>query len=131
MATKPILVAILRRKTPFFGDETYSRRHFEAENPIFGRRGQFSSPFLVENLSIFATKPILIAILRRKTPFLATKPILVAILRRKTPFLATKPILVAILRRKTPFFGDETYSRHHFEEENPIFWRRAPISSPF
>jgi hypothetical protein len=45
--------------------------------------------------------------------------------------LATKPNLVTILSRKTPFFGDETYSLHHFEPENPIFWRRASISSPF
>ncbi|WP_161522439.1 hypothetical protein [Caldibacillus thermoamylovorans] len=45
--------------------------------------------------------------------------------------MATKPILVAILRRKTPFFDDETRSRHHFELENPIFWRRASFLSPF
>ncbi|WP_346199985.1 hypothetical protein NSQ96_14275 [Caldifermentibacillus hisashii] len=45
--------------------------------------------------------------------------------------MATKPNLVTILRRKTPFFGDETYSRHHFEAENPIFWRRNLFSSPF
>ncbi|WP_346199986.1 hypothetical protein NSQ96_14280 [Caldifermentibacillus hisashii] len=45
MATKPILVAILRRKTPFFGDETYSRRHFVVGNSIFWRRDLFSSPF--------------------------------------------------------------------------------------
>ncbi|WP_368985568.1 hypothetical protein NST54_14720 [Caldifermentibacillus hisashii] len=45
MATKPILVAILRRKTPFFGDETYSRRHFELEKALFCRRDSFSSPF--------------------------------------------------------------------------------------
>ncbi|MCM3055600.1 MULTISPECIES: hypothetical protein [Bacillaceae] len=45
--------------------------------------------------------------------------------------MATKPILVAILRRKTPFFGDEPQSRHHYEVENTIFWRRASISSSF
>ncbi|MCM3055599.1 MULTISPECIES: hypothetical protein [Bacillaceae] len=97
MTTRPILVAILSQKTPFFGGETYSRRHFEAENPIFWRRNLFSSPFC----------------------------------GRKLYFLATRPILVAILRRKIPFFGDETYSRHHFELENPIFWRRNLFSSPF
>ncbi|MEN0666442.1 hypothetical protein NSS89_10055 [Caldifermentibacillus hisashii] len=45
MATRPILVTILSRKTPFFDDETYSRRHFEAENALFWRRDPFSSPF--------------------------------------------------------------------------------------
>ncbi|MEC5272714.1 hypothetical protein [Caldifermentibacillus hisashii] len=43
--------------------------------------------------------------------------------------MTTKPNLVTILSWKTPFFGDETYSRRHFEAENPIFWRRASISS--
>ncbi|MEN0650352.1 hypothetical protein NSQ82_15295 [Caldifermentibacillus hisashii] len=45
MATRPILVAILRRKTPFFDDEPQSRHHLEPENPIFWRRNLFSSPF--------------------------------------------------------------------------------------
>ncbi|MEK0287451.1 MULTISPECIES: hypothetical protein [Bacillaceae] len=44
--------------------------------------------------------------------------------------MTTSLNLVTILRRKTPFFGDETYSRHHFEPENTVFWRRASISSP-
>ncbi|WP_235370327.1 hypothetical protein, partial [Caldibacillus thermoamylovorans] len=77
-----------------------------------------------------------------KLPFLATKPFLVTILSRKTPFfwrrdsfsspfcggkcsiLATKPFLVTILSQKTPFFGDEALSRRHFEAGNLIFWRR-------
>ncbi|WP_346200560.1 hypothetical protein NSQ96_03575 [Caldifermentibacillus hisashii] len=45
MATKPDLVAILRRETPFFDDEPCSRHHFEARNPIFWRRNPISSPF--------------------------------------------------------------------------------------
>ncbi|WP_368996544.1 hypothetical protein [Caldifermentibacillus hisashii] len=45
--------------------------------------------------------------------------------------MPTRFVLVTILSRKTPFFGDETYSRRHFAAENPIFWRRASISSPF
>ncbi|WP_160289671.1 hypothetical protein [Caldibacillus thermoamylovorans] len=45
METKPILVAILSRKTPFLGDEAHSRRHFQPKNPIFWRRSPFSSPF--------------------------------------------------------------------------------------
>ncbi|MEK0292293.1 hypothetical protein P5F77_17820 [Caldifermentibacillus hisashii] len=36
MATSLNLVIILSRKTPFFGDETISRRHFEPRNPFFG-----------------------------------------------------------------------------------------------
>ncbi|WP_404996760.1 hypothetical protein [Caldifermentibacillus hisashii] len=45
MTTSPDLVTILRRETPFFGDETRSRRHFEARNAIFWRRNPISSPF--------------------------------------------------------------------------------------
>ncbi|WP_161792892.1 hypothetical protein [Caldibacillus thermoamylovorans] len=45
--------------------------------------------------------------------------------------MTTKPNLVTILSQKTPFFGDETKSRHHFEPENPVFWRRNLFSSPF
>ncbi|MEN0659719.1 hypothetical protein NST11_10090 [Caldifermentibacillus hisashii] len=43
--------------------------------------------------------------------------------------MATRPFLVTILSRKTSFFGDETYSRHHFESKNSLFWRRDPFSS--
>ncbi|WP_160289663.1 hypothetical protein [Caldibacillus thermoamylovorans] len=45
MATRPFLVVVLRRKTHFFGDEIFSRRRFEAENPPFWRRDHFSSSF--------------------------------------------------------------------------------------
>ncbi|WP_346206732.1 hypothetical protein NSS89_18630 [Caldifermentibacillus hisashii] len=45
MATKLFLVVILSWKTPLFGDETLSRRHFWAKNSIFWRRDSFSSPF--------------------------------------------------------------------------------------
>ncbi|MCM3055404.1 hypothetical protein [Caldibacillus thermoamylovorans] len=45
MATRPLLVTILNRKLLLFGDETYSRRHFEARNALFWRRDLFSSPF--------------------------------------------------------------------------------------
>ncbi|MCB5934655.1 hypothetical protein LJB62_06855 [Bacillus sp. DFI.2.34] len=45
MTTSLVLVTILRRKTPFFGDETKSRRHFEVENTIFWRRASISSSF--------------------------------------------------------------------------------------
>ncbi|MCB5934597.1 hypothetical protein LI012_17875 [Caldibacillus thermoamylovorans] len=62
--------------------------------------------------------------------------------------MATKPFLVVIFWPETSFFGDETFSRRHFEPRNslfgdetfsrqlfevgnPIFWRRNPFSSPF
>ncbi|MEN0650675.1 hypothetical protein NSQ82_16970 [Caldifermentibacillus hisashii] len=69
MATRPFLVAILSRKTLFFGDEAHSRRHFWVRNSFFGRRDLFSSPFSAEKPYFLATKPILVTILSRKTPF--------------------------------------------------------------
>ncbi|WP_346206986.1 hypothetical protein NSS89_04045 [Caldifermentibacillus hisashii] len=45
MTTRTFLVTILSRKTPFFDDETLSRRHFEPRNPIFWRRDLISSSF--------------------------------------------------------------------------------------
>ncbi|MEN0665386.1 hypothetical protein [Caldifermentibacillus hisashii] len=45
MATRLFLVVVLRRETPFFGDETLSRRRFWAGNFIFWRRDPFSSSF--------------------------------------------------------------------------------------
>ncbi|WP_368974649.1 hypothetical protein NST61_16780 [Caldifermentibacillus hisashii] len=44
--------------------------------------------------------------------------------------MATKPLLVVTFARKTPLFGDETFSRHHFEVKTAQFWRRDSISSP-
>ncbi|WP_404996465.1 hypothetical protein [Caldifermentibacillus hisashii] len=45
MATRPVLVGILRRKNLFFDDEIHSRRHFELKNSFFWRRDPFSSSF--------------------------------------------------------------------------------------
>ncbi|WP_270578348.1 hypothetical protein [Caldibacillus thermoamylovorans] len=45
MATKLVLVTILRRKMLVFGDEARSRHHFEVKNAQFWRRASFSSPF--------------------------------------------------------------------------------------
>ncbi|WP_368987141.1 hypothetical protein NST54_08955 [Caldifermentibacillus hisashii] len=45
--------------------------------------------------------------------------------------MATNPVLVAILKRKEHYFGDEPRSRRHFEKKKALFWRRAPITSPF
>ncbi|MEC5273185.1 hypothetical protein NST11_16445 [Caldifermentibacillus hisashii] len=38
MATRSLLVVTFGRETPFFGDETRSRRHFCAEISFFWRR---------------------------------------------------------------------------------------------
>ncbi|MCM3056366.1 hypothetical protein [Caldibacillus thermoamylovorans] len=35
LVTRPLLVVTFARKTQLFGDETTSRRHFCARNPIF------------------------------------------------------------------------------------------------
>ncbi|MCM3479319.1 hypothetical protein, partial [Caldibacillus thermoamylovorans] len=56
LATRLILVVIFARKTPFFGDETFSRRHFEPGNATFWRRDSFSSSFLREKLHFLATR---------------------------------------------------------------------------
>ncbi|MEC5273516.1 hypothetical protein NSS89_01840 [Caldifermentibacillus hisashii] len=61
MATRPVLVTILRKKTPNFDDETRSRHHFEVKKALFWRRGPFSSPFLVGKLHFLATRPVLVA----------------------------------------------------------------------
>ncbi|MCM3056491.1 hypothetical protein [Caldibacillus thermoamylovorans] len=45
LATRPLLVNFFGRKTPLFGDETLSRRHFWARNSTFWRRDLFSSTF--------------------------------------------------------------------------------------
>ncbi|MCB5936159.1 hypothetical protein LJB62_14760 [Bacillus sp. DFI.2.34] len=45
LATRPFLVVVFARETPFFGDETLSRHHFEAKIARFWRRDSFSSPF--------------------------------------------------------------------------------------
>ncbi|MEK0291625.1 hypothetical protein P5F77_14285 [Caldifermentibacillus hisashii] len=45
MATRLVLVTVLRRKRPIFDDETCSRRRFEVKNTLFWRRESNSSPF--------------------------------------------------------------------------------------
>ncbi|MCB5935220.1 hypothetical protein LI012_12425 [Caldibacillus thermoamylovorans] len=69
MATKPFLVVVLRCETPFFGDETLSRRRFWAGYSLFWRRNHFSSSFFRGKLFFLATRPFLVTILRRKTSF--------------------------------------------------------------
>ncbi|WP_368974951.1 hypothetical protein NST61_18525 [Caldifermentibacillus hisashii] len=45
--------------------------------------------------------------------------------------MATRANLVAVLSQETSIFDDESCSRHHFDAENDLFWRRGPFSSPF
>ncbi|WP_368974334.1 hypothetical protein NST61_14925 [Caldifermentibacillus hisashii] len=66
MATSLVLVAILSWKKRNFDDEPGSRRHFEAENPIFWRRASISSPFRVGKSAILTTKLVLVTILSRE-----------------------------------------------------------------
>ncbi|MCB7069620.1 hypothetical protein LIZ76_06510 [Caldibacillus sp. 210928-DFI.2.22] len=69
MATKYLLVVFLKRKTPFFGDETLSRRLFEPRNSLFWRRDPFSSSFLPGKPPFLATRPFLVVFFARETPF--------------------------------------------------------------
>ncbi|WP_161792941.1 hypothetical protein, partial [Caldibacillus thermoamylovorans] len=69
LATRLFLVVILSRETPFFGDETISRRRFEPRTPFFWRRDHFSSSFLGRKLLFLATSLNLVIIFDRKTPF--------------------------------------------------------------
>ncbi|MEN0660873.1 hypothetical protein NST11_16170 [Caldifermentibacillus hisashii] len=69
MATRSLLVVIFVRESPFFGDEITSRRHFEPRNATFRRRDHFSSSFLDGKLHFLATRPFLVVIFGRETPF--------------------------------------------------------------
>ncbi|WP_152618063.1 hypothetical protein [Caldibacillus thermoamylovorans] len=149
MATRLFLVTILRRETPFFGDEPRSRRHFEPRNPIFWRRALFSSSFWGGKLDFLATRLFLVAMLSREPPFFGDEPCSrrhfepgnSIFWRRalfsspfwgeKVVFLAARLVLVVVFRSESRVFGDETLSRRHFEPGTPIFWRRAAFSSPF
>ncbi|WP_161522462.1 hypothetical protein [Caldibacillus thermoamylovorans] len=74
MATRSILVVTFAQKTPLFGDETTSRRHFEPRNFIFWRRDHFSSSLLGGKLHFLATKPLLVVTFARKTPLFGDEP---------------------------------------------------------
>ncbi|MCM3055844.1 hypothetical protein [Caldibacillus thermoamylovorans] len=149
MATRPVLVVIFGQDTPFFGDETLSRRRFEAGNSFFWRRDPFSSSFLGRILHFLATRPFLVVTFGQETPFFGDETISrrhfwagnsffwrrnhfsSSFLGRILPLLATRPFLVVVFGQDTPFFGDETLSRRHFEAGNSLFWRRDPFSSSF
>ncbi|WP_346206594.1 hypothetical protein NSS89_16265 [Caldifermentibacillus hisashii] len=149
MATRPLLVVTFVRETPFFGDETLSRHHFEPGNATFWRRDSFSSSFLREKLHFLATRLFLVVIFVRETPFFGDETFSrrqiyaknstfwrrntfsSSFLYGKLHFLVTRLFLVVIFVRETPLFGDETTSRRHFCSGNSIFWRRDSFSSPF
>ncbi|MEN0664189.1 hypothetical protein [Caldifermentibacillus hisashii] len=149
LATRLILVVVFGRKTHFFGDETHSRRRFWTENPLFWRRDPFSSSLLDGKPAFLATRPFLVVAFGRKTPFfgddtLSRRRFCAEISTfwrrnsfsspfwdRKRYFLATTLILVAFFAPEPPLFGDETLSRRRFWTENPLFWRRHPLSSSF
>ncbi|WP_368985710.1 hypothetical protein NST54_16435 [Caldifermentibacillus hisashii] len=102
---KANIVAIFGRETPFFGDETTSRRHFEPGNATFWRRDLFSSSFLY-----------------RKVHFLATRLFLVVIFWPETPFFGDET-----LSRRHFEPGNATFwRRDHFSSSflvgNSIFW---------
>ncbi|MEN0664135.1 hypothetical protein [Caldifermentibacillus hisashii] len=69
LATRPFLVVIFGRETPFFGDEITSRRHFEPRNATFRRRDHFSSSFLDGKLHFLVTRPLLVVTFAREIPF--------------------------------------------------------------
>jgi len=147
LATKPLLVVVFAPKTPFFGDDTPSRRRFGAENSLFWRRHPLSSSFLCGNLHFLVTRPLLVVALRRKTHFFGDEitsrrhfwagnsifwrrnSFSSSFLGWKCYFLASKLLLIVFLGPETPLFGDETLSRRHFEAENTLFWRRDHFSS--
>ncbi|MCB5934794.1 hypothetical protein LJB62_07570 [Bacillus sp. DFI.2.34] len=86
MATRLVLVTVLRRKTPIFGDEPRSRHRFKAENTNFWRRDLFSSPFWGGKAPILTTRTNLVTILRRETSFFDDEP------RSRHRFEAEKPL---------------------------------------
>ncbi|MCB7070624.1 hypothetical protein LIZ76_11630 [Caldibacillus sp. 210928-DFI.2.22] len=69
MATRSLLVVTFGRETPFFGDETLSRHHFEPGNATFWRRDHFSSSLLREKLHFLVTRLFLVVIFMRETSF--------------------------------------------------------------
>ncbi|MEC5272030.1 hypothetical protein [Caldifermentibacillus hisashii] len=69
LATRSFLVVFFARETLFFGDETLSRRLFEPENPLFWRRGPFSSSSLHGKPYFLTTRPFLVVTFARETPF--------------------------------------------------------------
>ncbi|MEC5273184.1 hypothetical protein [Caldifermentibacillus hisashii] len=149
MATKLVLVVFFVRKSPLFGDETRSRRLFEAENSLFWRRDHFSSSLLGGKLHFLATILVLVVIFRLEMLFFGDETrsrrhfvaenflfwrrdhFSSSLLGGKLHFLATKLFLVVIFRLEMLFFGVETPSHRLFGAGNSTFWRRNSFSSSF
>ncbi|WP_368985713.1 hypothetical protein NST54_16450 [Caldifermentibacillus hisashii] len=149
MATRPFLVVIFGRETPFFGDETLSRRLFCTGKSIFWRRDHFSSSFFGRKLHFLVTRLFLVVILSREMPLFGDETFSrrhfctgnstfwrrnlfsSSFLYGKLHFLATRTLLVVTFARETSFFGDETLSRRLFCTGKSIFWRRDHFSSSF
>ncbi|MEL3958819.1 hypothetical protein NST17_16795 [Caldifermentibacillus hisashii] len=114
MATTPLLVVILWRKTLLFGDETLSRRRFCAGNFFFWRRDPFSSSFLRRKTSFFGDET------RSRRRFVPETPLFgddTLSRRRFVPETST-------FWRRDPFSSS-------FCAGNSTFWRRHPFSSSF
>ncbi|MED3644508.1 hypothetical protein P5F75_14130 [Caldifermentibacillus hisashii] len=142
-----VLVVVFAPKTPFFGDETLSRRRFCAENSLFWRRDSFSSSFWGRKRYFLATKLVLVVFFRLEMLFFGDEtrsrrrfcaenslfwrrhPFSSLFCAGNLYFLATKLVLVVFFVRKSPLFSDDTLSRRRFWTENPLFWRRHPFSS--
>ncbi|WP_152641349.1 MULTISPECIES: hypothetical protein [Bacillaceae] len=79
MATRSVLVTILRCEMLVFGDEICSRHHFSVRNALFWRRASFSSPFLSEKRFFWRRDLFSSPFLSEKRLFLATRLVFVTI----------------------------------------------------
>ncbi|WP_235370400.1 hypothetical protein, partial [Caldibacillus thermoamylovorans] len=104
MATKPLLVVVFAPKTPFFGDETLSRRLFCAENSLFWRRHPFSSSLLGGKLLFLATKLVLVVFFRLEMLFFGDET------RSRRRFCAE----ISTFWRRDPFSSSFLCRKLHF-----------------
>ncbi|MEN0658122.1 hypothetical protein NST11_01645 [Caldifermentibacillus hisashii] len=145
MATRPLLVVVLCRKTLYFGDETTSRRRFVPGNLFFWRRNHFSSSFCAVKPLFLATKLVLVVVLCRETSLFGDetpsrrlfKPQNRIFWRRnhfsssfcavKPLFLATKLVLVVFLSRETSLFWRRNLFSSSFCAVKPRFLATRPL----
>ncbi|WP_340500720.1 hypothetical protein, partial [Caldifermentibacillus hisashii] len=125
MTTGLFLVTFLSRKMLIFGDETCSRRRFGVENSIFWRRDSFSSSLLGEKLHFLATRPLLVTLFGRKTPFFGDETLSRHHFGVKNSlFWRRDSFSSSLLGEKLHFLATRHLSRRHFCMENSTFWRR-------
>ncbi|WP_363550752.1 hypothetical protein [Caldifermentibacillus hisashii] len=130
MATRPLLVNFFGRKTPFFDDETLSRRHFCMENSTFWRRNSFSSSLLLGKLHFLATRPLLVTFLSRKMLIFGDETSSRQLFWAKIWFFWRRDSFSSPLwSKKLTFLATRRLSRRHFCMENSTFWRRNSFSS--